>query len=138
MDAEDQTSATRNSCPRVLGRRPAVRGKQPRSRSLRNASKRRRSPRRMLGERARGELVQPSGCDIRFQLAIPMRRIELRKPAAKPFELSRRKSFDGAFDLLDFPHDPNPCQSQYFTPRPEGSGYRERSPERPVWRKSDL
>ncbi len=29
MDAEDQTSATRNSCPRVLGRRPAVPGKRP-------------------------------------------------------------------------------------------------------------
>src|SRR6266436_1490999 len=116
MDAEDQISVTRNSCPRVLGRRPAVPGKRPRSRSSRNASKRRRSPRGMLRERALGELVQPFGRDIRSQLAIPMRRIELREPAAKPFELSRRESFDGAFDLLDFPHDPNPCRSQYFTP----------------------
>jgi len=61
----------------------------------------------MLRERALGKLVQPTVRDICFELPIPMRRIELREPGAKLFKLGCGKSFDRAFDLLDFSHDLN-------------------------------
>jgi len=61
----------------------------------------------MLGERALGELVQPTARNICFELPIPMRSIELREPGAKLFKLGCGKSFDRAFDLLDFSHDLN-------------------------------
>src|SRR5438132_838968 len=105
MGAEDQTSAIGNSCRRVGGRRPAVPGMRPRSRSSRNASKGRCSARRVLSERSLGELVEPSGGDILFQLPIPMRSIELCEPATELFKVGRGKSFDGTFDLLEFAHD---------------------------------
>jgi hypothetical protein len=66
----------------------------------------------VLGERALGKLVQATAPDICFELPIPMRSIELRKPSAKLLKLGRRKGFDCAFNLLDFPHDLNPSSTK--------------------------
>jgi hypothetical protein len=90
------------------------------------ASKECRSTRSVLRESLVSELIQAAARYISFDLTIPLRTVELREPATKPFKLGRGERFDAVFDLLEFSHARILSNLHILRAASTGSDYRER------------